>query len=301
MATHQSSSSSIDDTNKMNVSTQTFIIRFAEECESLDLSIVYESSRLDDDIVLIKYMDKYKKEENDKAIDVAMPKTTTIKKKKKNFLNCVTLYIRTKTKNINVKLFHNSVLQLTGCTNTDQVKHGVKIINDRILMPYADVSPSRRRRFFIIPSMRNVDFDTGYCIDRLKLAQCLATYDNFSVPPMTSGYMGLKIKIPVNDEDILNIPVLYSSTSTSSSEISDDEILRMRDLKETYLSRSKIFVKNRFVSISVFQNGKVLISSIDETVQNIYYAKFKSILDLNRDAIEYRSNVSDRVFTFGDI
>lgn len=275
----------------MNVSTQTFIIRFDEERESMNLDSVFDRSTLSvDDVVLVKYMNRCKTVENDGTV-------TEIKldddEKKKNFLNCITLHIKTNVdKIINVKIFHNSVLQLTGCTCVDQVKRGVKIVYRKIL------SSSSNAFFFIVPSMRNVDFDAGFKIDRLKLAKCLASYSSLSVPPMTSGYMGLKIKMPVSNEDVLDIPITY----TSIDDDDDDKIIKMRDLRDTYLYKSKIFVKNRFVSISVFQNGKILISCIDESIQNIYYGRFKSILESKRDEIEQQSSSCEhRVITFGDI
>lgn len=210
-------------------------------------------------------------------------KEKPIKPKSKNFLNCVTLSIQT-DKKINVKIFNNGVFQFTGCKVKSHVIDCMNIIlsqmvriecytlNDAMLSSCCDTSII----YYIISAMRNIDFELGFPIDRKMLGTMIAAENStYSIPPMTTGYMGVKIKIPISDTTTIVIPKIEFNRET-------------RELIETCVAHDILYktafpmkrkLKTYFVSISVFQNGKVLMSGIDESIQKPCYDWFMTTID----------------------
>lgn len=276
------------------VSTQTFTVR--SNIEHIELQNFYEllqptnvfdkvdgSTDQNDkiekqggSIVCIKYKTLYKGENC--VAKVKKRKTAEIKNNptKKNFLNCVTLIISIE-KRINVKIFKNGVFQLTGCKNISNVKKCLHtILTELLRVPSCFKFNSTDTNFviYIKSAMRNIDFDLGFKINRTSLATYLFENTNYNVPPLTTTNMGVKIKIPLeNIEDLPITKITYPSR--------DEEIISFKNcfsVIEPDSKKLKDKLTNKFISISIFQNGKVLMSGIDETFQKKYYIWLVNLL-----------------------
>jgi TATA-box binding protein (TBP) (component of TFIID and TFIIIB) len=255
------------------VSTQTFTVR--SNIEHIELQNFYEllqttTKKTDNDegeIVCIKYkmlikgeipITKVKKRKSDGKPDA-----------KKNFLNCVTLIIQVEKK-INVKIFKNGVFQLTGCKNISNVKKCLHVILTELSkFPDCFKFSDNNTNFviYIKSAMRNIDFDLGFKINRTLLAIYLHQNTNYSVPPLTTTNMGVKLKIPLkNVEDLPITKITYPSRK--------EDIVSFKEcfsVIEPDVKKLQDKLNNKFISISIFQNGKVLMSGIDETFQEKYY------------------------------
>lgn len=285
------------------VSTQTFTVR--SNIEHIELQNFYEllqpttlrdpaslqvgpgGSNLSDEniegeIVCIKYKTLLKGE---------IPVTKVKKRKssekpdaKKNFLNCVTLIIQVEKK-INVKIFKNGVFQLTGCKNILNVKKCIHVILTELSkFPHCFKFNDDDNKNFIIyikSAMRNIDFDLGFKINRTYLAIYLHQNTNYNVPPLTTTNMGVKLKIPL--ENIEDLPITKITYPTR-----EEEIISFKEcfsVIEPDAKKLKDKLNNKFISISIFQNGKVLMSGIDETLQEKYYIWLIDLLQTIKDEI----------------
>jgi hypothetical protein len=129
--------------------------------------------------------------------------------------------------------------------------------------------------------MRNIDFDLGFKINRTLLAIYLHQNTNYSVPPLTTTNMGVKLKIPLkNIEDLPITKITYPSRT--------EDIVSFKEcfsVIEPDANKLQNKLNNKFISISIFQNGKVLMSGIDETFQEKYYNWLIDLLQTIKEKI----------------
>lgn len=253
------------DFTTLPVSTQTYIVR--SNIETVDLDKCYANIYPTESVLAVKYKARTKGE-------CAKPVKNSIK----NFLNCVTLSVMS-NKKINVKIFNNGVFQLTGCKTNQHVSFSVDTIFQEFIK--AECFSFQRGEtnfvYYVVSAMRNVDFEIGFKIDREALGTFISTHTEYSVPPMTTGYMGVKIKIPIDSVSNVLIPkVTYDSTDFSTRSV---EYVTYDDFFRNIYPNPKKINKKYYVSISVFQNGKVLMSGIDESVQISSYEWFIKIVN----------------------
>jgi len=275
------------------VSTQTFIVR--SNISSVNLAECFANLTVKSCITAIKYKHETKDAKVTASSDSSdSPKTMTQKKKKKktpkkikkvslkNFLNCVTLTVQI-DKRINVKIFNNGTFQMTGCKKRDHVGICMNAILeefDKSENKYYTLDPLENGIvYYVISVMRNVDFDIGFKIDRSALGTYVDGNSIYSVPPMTTGYMGVKIKIPVDNVRDIRIPKIAWPSNDATS-VSYEEFFG------TIYPAPKKLTKKYFVSLSVFQNGKVLISGVDEAVIKPCYYWFKDLIAKGKNEVK---------------
>jgi TATA-box binding protein (TBP) (component of TFIID and TFIIIB) len=250
--------------HNLPVSTQTFIVR--SNIVSIDLVKCFEDITPKSCIVSVKYKDNVKGN-----IEPRKPSKISAR----NFLNCITLTIGAADKKINVKIFNNGTFQMTGCKKRDHVEICMNaILSEFIGKNYLKIQFDHPTEivYYVISVMRNVDFDVGFKIDRTALGTYVDNNSPYSVPPMTTGYMGVKIKIPIHNIDEIAIPkVEWPSMKVSS--------VSYKEFFGTLQPDAKKLTKQYFVSLSVFQNGKVLISGVDEAVMQPCYYWFKNLME----------------------
>lgn len=269
------------------VSTQTFTVR--SNIAHIELQNFYEllqptnidaNSQKDNNIgniVCIKYKMLHKGEISEAKIKKRKTEDKSVTTNKKNFLNCVTLIIEIE-KRINIKIFKNGVFQLTGCKNISNVKkclHTILIELSKFSDCFKFNAQDTDFVIYIKSAMRNIDFDLGFKINRTLLATYLFENTDYNVPPLTTTNMGVKIKIPLENVETLPITkITYPSQN--------EEIILFKDcfdVIEPDAKKLKDKLKNKFISISIFQNGKVLMSGIDETFQEKYYIWLINLLE----------------------
>lgn len=267
------------------VSTQTFTVN--SNIQYINLQDFYNVLELisnsDGQILCVKYQKLQKGIENKKVLKrTKEPNIQT----KRNFLNCITLIINIEKK-INVKMFKNGVFQLTGCKNARNVKKCLDLITcelrknkDCFIFNENDIDFI----FYIRSAMRNVDFDVGFKIKKNELLKYLESNTTFIVPPPIGNKMDTKIRIPILREDIEKMLIIKLSYPEKSEEML--EFKTCFDIIEPDKKKLSNKLENKFVSITVFQNGKVLLSGIDESFQEKYYTWFVNLATEIRPLIE---------------
>jgi hypothetical protein len=273
------------DFSSIKVSTQTYTVK--SNIRHIDLTMFFERLETTRNILTLKYQNEKK---GDLGIAVKPKKKRIENKLKRNFLNCVTIVVLV-GKRVNVKVFKNGVFQITGCKHLENVKDCIDVlvsemrkILDCLLF---DVDSDNSFIFYVKSAMRNIDFDLGFKVDRKKLSEKLVSMfiedDDIIIPDAVGNKMDVKIKFRVSRTDLENIPVNKITYDVSGSEISKENLVMNYksciDVMESH-SEKKIDskLKNKFVSASIFQNGKVLLSAVDETVQQKYHEWFVKLM-----------------------
>jgi len=139
----------------LRISTMTAVSKIAGE---IDLSNIFEMLNVNDDVKFIQYKEK------DKGI------TTTKKKRKNNpkktFYNQVTLHVFY-DKIVNVKIFNNGKIQMTGLKSEEMGNHIIRIVKDNI--KNLELIEIYNENDFYKTVLINSDFDIKYKVDREKL------------------------------------------------------------------------------------------------------------------------------------
>jgi hypothetical protein len=235
-------------------------------------------------IIAAKYKARIKTRDGSERLE-----ETTAGAKPKLYLNCVSLKIArggNETGSVDVKVFSNGALQLTGCKSDADAHFSIRIAFDEIER-HADAGGGgvdNPRDYYLASAMRNVDFDIGYKLDRGAFIEYIARNEpNVSVPPFTTGFMGVKIKVAMSTMATVRIP-LYDRNGALIDSVAYETFYT------TTFPNAKKLRKQHYVSVSVFQNGKALMSAIDETVQRAHYDWFMRLVDRCREtaALEVR-------------
>ena len=260
-------------------------------------------------IICIKYQQHKKGCDPEKDLKTKRKRAASKESPKRNFLNCITLIIQIE-KRINIKIFKNGVFQLTGCKGIDNVRRCLKLIltelskaNERVLsQPSSDAEQPLIEAgqgsssvcfqleegfddfvIYIKSAMRNIDFNLGFKVNRALLAKRLACIyeddDYVIIPDAIGNKMDVKVKLRITREELEHLPVT-KITNPTHSEPNEEEILYKKCLHIIEPDKKKLEtkLKDKFVSISVFQNGKVLLSAMDASIQQKYYEWFTNLI-----------------------
>lgn len=245
--------------------------------------------------------------------------------RQRNFLNCISVVIMTEKK-INIKIFKNGVFQITGCKHKNDVFHSMELIFEQ-LREHKDIFTFKNDdadfSMFIKSAMRNIDFNVNYKIDRARISAYLHNNTEYTLPPLSSTNMGVKLKIPFDIHDLPITRVVYRATAEGgeppyetetpnnpTAHVPQERPLRARVRFETELllkdcidelepnkSRQKIKFENKFNNATIFQNGKVLMSCVDETFQRKYYYWLSNILLTHKEEFKFPERVK-KTFRF---
>jgi len=278
------------------VSTQTFTVR--SNIKNINLHMFYEKLQPVIDptlktqsaiIISVKYQQQKKGCDSPKELKTKRKNddSKTAETPKRNFLNCITLVIQTE-KRINIKIFKNGVFQLTGCKGINNVRQCLKLILDELKMLknedcFTLGEGSETFIIFIKSAMRNIDFDLGFKIKREILANHLSHFydndDNVIIPDAVGNKMDVKVKIRIERDELKALPVTKIINPNSDNPI--EEKITFEDclhIIEPDAKKLESKLKDKFVSISVFQNGKVLMSAMDESIQEKCYKWFTHLI-----------------------
>ena len=138
----------------VSVSTHTYIAYTS--LENLNLESIFNEVKICDTLIHVLYR---KREKGFKK------KNPTSKKKK--FLNCISFTFIKNNKKVNLKVFRNGVVQLTGCKSLEHCKFGIIIFWDLI----KNIIRIDSLELFLVSVMRNVNFNLGFFVDREKLGK----------------------------------------------------------------------------------------------------------------------------------
>lgn len=133
---------------------------------------------------------------------------------------------------------------------------------------------------YIKSAMRNIDFALGFKINRTvfsqKLMELFNEDNNIIVPDAVGNKMDMKIKIRLSTQEIENLPVTKITYPAKQTEVISYK--QCVDIIEQHNKKLARKFKDKFISIFVFQNGKVLLSAADETVQETYFNWFIQVV-----------------------
>ena len=211
------------------------------------------------------------------------------------FRNSVTIVILL-DKPINFKVCSNGTLQMTGCKNWQHASECIKRVWEIIrvnpdLVSYTRGDPADGLDALIIPSMRNIDFDVGFLIDRDKLSKRIhASTDMHCLLETAFGYTGVNIKIPLTkSRDEMEIKRLRCGISGTHSMESDvyKSYLDVLDLK----TRAKKDREKKYNTFLVFHSGKIIFSGLASSTMEDTYNMFVKFIGSSYDDIVERLTI----------
>lgn len=209
------------------------MVKVGKLSHHFDLKDLYSKLNVDKNIIYIEF------NENKKGVN---PKKK--KDKKKYFYNQMTLLLKT-SKIVNLKLFNNGSIQMTG------------IKSDRMAIEIADIITKTLTEIFgfsieiinIKTVMINSDFDYGYTINNSKLQE-LIEYSNYYSSYEPCSYPGVNIKYYYNDNN--HNKGICSCKHQCNGKGKDGHCKR--------------------ITIAVFKSGNIIVTG-GFTLEQIYIAK----------------------------
>lgn len=252
-------------------STRTFVVYSA--CISpIDLNDAYKKAKeytlVDGEILSIKYGQNDKSSSCLKCLTISVKTDEPAEKIEKppNPSKRGRKVTRRKVegKLLSVKLFRNGSTQVTGCKNIEHVKFSMNMV-------YSILGLESVQELNVVSIMNNVNFSIGFKIDREKIGAYL-TDQGINVPPITTGYMGIKIRIQsLVDKNSLMVPRMSWSKSGGFNHLNPVPYV------DFFAHDVKKVEKNFTTCVGIFQNGKILMTCIDDTTTEIM---FKYVIEL---------------------
>ena len=259
------------------VSTHTFIAY--TNINELDLDSLFDEINVDEDLTRVLYR---KREKGEK-------KKRKVKPDPKNFLDCIFLTLRSSCKKVNLKLFKNGVIQLTRCKSVDHSKS--------VLLSFWKVvrKTTLRHRFdylecYLVSVMRNINFNLGFPIDREKLGNYVVNNSNsYVISQVVGGFIDTTFVILV--ESIKDMPV-YRIKIENEKDIEEGETVKYEEFLDNPNSGAK-----KYITVTIFQTGRVLFSGPHEKYQDPVIDWFFSLVEKIADDIKVSR---DDCFTLKD-
>ena len=190
-------------------------------------------------------------------LDINLLKKKKYKKKKSKFFNCCSIIVKSiDNSNVNIKLFKNSSVTMTGCKTPDSGLVAIRLLVNEI-KKYSEVSESDITELDVDDyqiTMINANYSIGYKIDANKLFSIVKNDYNLYVSYEPDRYQGVKISYIWN---ILN------KSKDGKCHCHDKECTGKGKNKDGLgLNRCKK------VTIAVFKTGSVVITGakmLDQT------------------------------------
>ncbi len=244
-----------------------------------------------DDVIIGK---RYGNRIVNNLINVKKLKTGKKKKRreKKNFYNQVSLIFRSATlmgldpekltlkerfKTVNVKLFINGSVQMTGCKHLDNIKKSLEVLFEKFkickavlnndlkfeLKPFVDdvskLGIDKVNNFKIV--MINTNFNILFQINREKLHQLLKQYGHdVTFDPIIHACVNIKYRIPEIINKTISIFVFESGSITIAGSNSCQQVL------ETYNFINKFILENYCILLSKPISPKIIIELIKKMI-----------------------------------
>ena len=219
--------------------------------------------------------------------------TQNSSKKITYFRNSTAIVMIIDNKIINFKISNNGKFQMTGCKYMSQAENCIYYIWTYIkhtdIYKFSNTTDFTLEVMFI-PSMRNIDFDIGFVINREALDNYINTNTEFrSLLETSIGYTGVNIKIPFS-QSILDIKVIKKTWENGSW--SSKQIVSYNNYldKENDKDKKKKINKKRFTTFLVFHSGKTIMSTISKTFGKEPFYTFINIIKNNKDILEEKLN-----------
>jgi TATA-box binding protein (TBP) (component of TFIID and TFIIIB) len=238
----------------LRISTMTLI---AHINSLINLQDVYEKLDINDKITYIAYADKSPKGKKPKEVKRRKKDNN---KKRKYFYNQVTLHIKI-DKIINVKIFNNGGIQMTGLKKYSQSDEILTFLTDLFYKKELIQSTEIKSREIVLI---NSDFDLGFKINREKLHRLVTEkmyYSSFE--PII--YPGVNIKYYYNQNHPLQKGICQCDCVCNGKG-------KNGDCKK--------------ITLAVFNSGKALVTGgRNPTEINTAYNFITTLIDENKDML----------------
>ena len=208
MSVHQSKDTNLKDVSKNTkynptkpiIATMTLISQIDSNIDLVNFSKYLNLSQ--DGITYVKY------NKNNNLIERSIEKISNMKKRKKPkkyFYNQCTVLINTGTKTVNLKLFLNGKIQMTGCKSLQDAQIALRVLSEELKKEKYILVDSKLVQKEIINNINfkinepnieliNSVFQTGINIDRDKLHQILVNEYNIQATYQPVIYVGINSK-----------------------------------------------------------------------------------------------------------
>ena len=245
--------------NDISISTHTFVAY--TNLDDLDLEAIFDEVKIYDCLVHVLYKKREK----------GFKKKKKFKNATKNFLNCISFTFNKDNKKVNLKVFRNGVVQLTGCKNFDHCKLGILLFWD-LIKSIKCIKNFNSLDLFLVSVMRNVNFNLGFLVDREKLGKyIIERQSNYKISPVIGGFIGMQFVVDL--ESIDDMPV-YKFEIKKDGELIEKESISYKEFTDII----KVNNTKKNISIAIFQTGRVLISGIHEKYQNPFIEWFLNLI-----------------------
>ena len=214
--------------NDISVSTHTFIAY--TNLEDLDLEAIFDEVKICDCLIHVLY------KKREKGFKKKKFKNAT-----KNFLNCISFTFNKDNKKVNLKVFKNGIVQLTGCKNFDHCKLGILLFWD-LIKSIKCIKNFNSLDLFLVSVMRNVNFNLGFLVDREKLRKyIIERQSNYKISPVIGGFIGMQFIAEL--ESIDDMPV-YKFEIKKDGELIEKESISYKEF--TDIIKVKQYEKKKY-------------------------------------------------------
>jgi TATA-box binding protein (TBP) (component of TFIID and TFIIIB) len=211
-----------------------------------------------------------------------------LKYNKKYFRNALNIImVLSNNKKINFKLSKNGKIQMTGCKDDNDAKRCLEIFFQKLESECSDFIKYDRDKgieIYYYTVMTNIDFNTGFKINRQKLNVMINESTEFNSLLETSfGYTGVNIKIPMTlGKDVIIDRIHLVNGTWHHENISFMKFLDGVD--ETF--RNQELMKKRYNTFLVFHSGNIIMSGMRLDKMLDLQQSFYNLLQQNRHKIE---------------
>jgi TATA-box binding protein (TBP) (component of TFIID and TFIIIB) len=222
-----------------------------------------------------------------------------LKYNKKYFRNALNIImILSNDKKVNFKLSKNGKIQMTGCKEDDDARECLMLFFKKLRDECEDSIRYDRDKgieVYYYTVMTNIDFNTGFKINRQKLNAMINESTEFNSLLETSfGYTGVNIKIPMDLDDTISIDRLILSNKKKDETSLSDGWLHEKVAFGTFLQgvdeafRKQELTKKRYNTFLVFHSGNIIMSGmrldkmldLQQTFYNLLQSKRRQIEEL---------------------
>ena len=228
-------------------------------------------------IITLRYKNKIK------GVNLKYNKKSS-NKKNTWFRNCITIVIIFE-KMINFKVYKNGTFQMTGCKTYNHAIECIKCIwgyikNEKDIWTFTN---GNILEAMIISSMRNIDFDLGFHLDREKFDVYIKNRKDISCL-IESTSSSTSISVPLKN-DIEKMPILILSENNNEWNIKDGIYKNYLDILTPKERKNKL-VKERYNTFLIFYSGSVIMIGLTRDYMRDVYEKFINIIKEAKDEIE---------------
>lgn len=201
----------------------------------------------------------------------------------KYFRNSITVIIKVEDKFLNAKITNKGKIQITGCSKDEYIPVLISILWN-LFRRHPTTFTYREDpgvfKVLVIRVMVNINFSLGFQINQTDMNKAVLKHtDCISIYEKTSGYVGVNIKIMVDDEGIEDILVdqyvLQQDGTTSVGVARYMDYIHTLPAKDQKKKIPKCYT-NTFL---VFYSGKVIMSGgVSFVNRSTAYKRFMDIV-----------------------